>query len=158
MRATRIAAAVAALALSANAHAVEYLTEVVSDVHQADGMTAAQITERGLQCIKSSSGNAAEYVNPTIDGGTAYAIVRGSHSTMPLITTVTRSRLSVVAKDGRFKVAHTDIEILDHKYGNHMVVKQWGTGWQKTEAALAQWSAEVASCIIKQPDVSAGDW
>ena len=143
---------------SSPASAAEYLTEVVSDAHQAEGMTAQQIVERGAQCIKSTSGNASEYVTTTIDGDTAYGIVRGTHTTMPLIQVVTRSRLSVVAREGRFKVAHTDIEILDTKYGNHKVVKQWGTGWQKTEAALSAWSAEVAACILKKPEVAGGDW
>lgn len=146
------------LAVPTAASAVEYLTEVVSDVHEAEGLAANQIVERGMQCIKSTSGNASEYVTPTVDGDTVYAIVRGSHSTMPLTSTTTRSRLSVVARDGRFKVAHTDIEILDSKYGNHKVVKQWGTGWQKTETALAAWSAEVAACIVKKPEVAGGDW
>jgi hypothetical protein len=146
------------LAVPTAASAVEYLTEVTSEAHQAEGMTVQQIVDRGAQCIKSTSGNASEYVNPTVDGDTVYAIVRGSHTTMPLIEVVTRSRLSVVAREGRFKVAQTDIEILDSKYGNHRVVKQWGTGWQKTEAALAEWSAEVASCIVKKPEVAGGDW
>jgi hypothetical protein len=146
------------LAVPTAASAVEYLTEVTSEVHQAEGLAVQQIVERGAECIKSTSGNASEYVNPTLDGDTVYAIVRGSHTTMPLISVVTRSRLSVVAREGRFKVAHTDIEILDAKYGNHRVVKQWGTGWQKTEAALSAWSAEVAACIIKKPEVAGGDW
>jgi hypothetical protein len=151
-------AAMAFLIVPATANAVDYLTEVVSDVQQAPGMSATQIVDRAQNCIKSTSGNASEHVNPTVDGDTVYAIVRGSHTTMPLVSVVTRSRLSVVAREGRFKVAHTDIEILDNKYGNHQVIKQWGTGWQKTEAALSVWATEVASCIVTTPEVAGGEW
>lgn len=152
--------ALALLIVPTAASAVEYLTGVVSDVHQAEGMSATQIAERGLQCIKSTGGNSAEYVDPAIDGTTAYAIVRTSYSSM-MVNTILRSRLSVVARDGRFKVAHTDIERYYDPARTYLTIqKGWGTGWEKAQAVLQDRATEVAACVINKPSqpVAGGDW
>lgn len=146
------------IAAAPAAHAIDYLDEIVSEVHQAPGMSIEQIVERGLQCIKSTGGNAAEYIEATRDDNIAYAIVRHRHATSALSETTTRSRLSVVARDERFRVAHTDIEVISAQYGNFRLQKTWGTSWKKNEAALAAWSEKVADCILNPPDIAGGDW
>lgn len=158
MRAFMIA--VTFLAVPASANATEYLTEVVSDVQQAEGMSADQIVQRGLQCIKSTGGNSATYVDPAIDGTTAYAIVKTAYTSM-MIENIIRSRLSVIAKDGRFKVTHSDIESYNEiARGYIQIQKRWGTGWEKTQSALQERSSLVADCIVKKQEnpVVGGDW
>lgn len=150
----------AILAMSAQvAVASDYLTEVVSDVHPAEGMSANHILERGLQCIKSTGGNGATYIDPAIDGDTAYSVVKLAF-TRAMIEDMIRYRVSVVAKDGRFKVASTDIErYSDFTHGYLGIAKVWGTGWQKVEEVVKDHSAKVASCITKTQDpIAAGDW
>lgn len=150
--------ALAMLAASTAASAVEYLTEVTSDVYQAPGMSTAQIVDRGLQCIKSSSRNASEHVDPAVDGDVAYGIVRIEYSHR-LVQNIVRVRASVAAREGRFKVAHTDIERYNELARGYIGVHTgFGGGSDKVREVLADHSARIAECIVKPPEVASGDW
>ena len=161
MRMSSITAAVIAMALSTSAHAVEYLTEVTSDVHEAPGMSPAQIVDRALQCLRATSGNNADNVLPAIDGDTAYAVVITGYRLAFMVPDHVTSRITVVAKKGRFKVMHTNIEhdninpFTGKRLGVHT---QPGGGAKAIETALAERSEAVAACIIKPSEVAAGDW
>lgn len=154
---------VAVLLLAASpAFALENLTEVISDVIEAPGMTAAQIADRGAECLKSAAGNAAEVVDPARDGDTAYAVVRIEYSLM-IVKNMVRNRVSVIGKEGRFKIASTDIEYRmdsdNHNYKYNPLPKIVGSGWKKAETELRAYHAAVASCIT-QPKAAPGgdDW
>lgn len=154
-------AALALLAAPCVSHATEYLTEIVSDVHSAPGMTTAQIVDRGLQCIRSTGGNAADYVTPAIDGDVAYAVVDTEYQLAFMVQSSARSRLSVIARDERFRVTHTDIEHNERNpfTGKRMPIhKNPGGGAKPAEAAMAARSEAVAACIVKPPEVAGGDW
>ncbi len=126
-------------------------------------MTAVQIADRGMQCIKSSSGNAADKVDVSRDGDTAYAIVITRYRTGLGAPGTARSRQSVIAKDGRFKIAHSDVEQfrevkfteLDADWGP--IHGNMGGGLKQAKAALEARSAEVMACIVKPPEAAGSD-
>lgn len=141
-----------AISISSATHAAESLAEVTSEVYQADGMTKDQITSKAMQCIKSSGGNAAKSIEPAVDGDNAYAIVKTAYS-HALVAGTVRSRITVQAKDGRFRVVHTDIDNFNDFAKNYIpIYKSWGTGWQKAEAALQGWFPDVSACILKKTE------
>lgn len=151
-------AALTLLAFPIAASAADYLTEIISDVHQVPGMTTEQIVARGLQCIKSSSHNASESVEPAVDGDVAYGIVRLEYSHR-LVQNIIRVRASVAAKEGRFKVAHTDIERYNELARGYIGVHTgFGSGSDKVREVLVDHAARIADCIVKAREVAAGDW
>lgn len=141
------------MAFASTTYAAETLSEVTSEVYQAEGMTKDQINSKALQCIKSSGGNAAGAIEPAIDGDNAYAIVKTTYS-HALVSSTVRSRITVQSKDGRFKITHTDIDLFSEmaRGGYVPVYKSWGTGWQKSEEALKGWFPDVSGCILKKTD------
>ncbi len=151
----------AALALAAtHAHAVDYLTEVTSDVQQAPGMNVDQILNRALQCLQSTSGNRANVVDAAIDGDTAYAVIDTDYKFLFKVSAV-RSRISVYARDQRFKIVHTDIDngTVNPLTQNPMrVTRQAGSPANNIETALAERSTTVSSCITKPQETAASDW
>lgn len=153
-------AALVLLLAASPAFAFEDLNEVISEVIEAPSMTAPQIADRGAQCLKSAAGNAAEVVDPARDGDTAYAVVRIEYSSM-MMTSLVRNRVSVIGKDGRFKVTSTDIEYKPiggpHTYDYGPLAKIVGTGWKKAEAEIRAYHAAVAACITKPASAPGGD-
>ena len=135
------------------------LTEVVGDPIEAPGMTAVQITDRAIECMKSAASNVANLVEPLRDGDTVYAIIFTEYYTALGSASVARNRMSVFAKEGRFKIAHIDIE-----QGNPYAPNNWmpiyghaGGGAKQAKAALEARSAAVAACIVKPATVPGGD-
>ena len=160
MRASHLAV-LAFLVVPATANAIDYLTEVTSDVYQAPGMSTAQIVDRALQCIRSASGNSADNVQPAVDGDTAYAVVQTEYTYGIFTRGQARSRLAVIARDQRFRVAHTDIEGDQRNpfTGKPMQIhKTPGGGAKQAEAAMVARSDAVAACVVKKPEVAGGDW
>lgn len=146
-----------AMATSSITYASETLSEVISEVYQAEGMTKDQINNKALQCIKSSAGNAAGAVEPAIDGDSAYAIVRTGY-TKAMVSFTVRSRITVLAKDGRFKITHTDIDQFSDLANSYVpVYKSWGTGWQKAEESLKGWFPTISACLLKKPEPKEND-
>lgn len=137
--------------------AAKTLDEVASDVYVAEGKAAAEIAGRAEQCLKSASGNVADKVDPIRDGDSVFAIVITGFSHM-LLESKVRSRMTVFAKEGRFKVVHTDIEQPDELRGGMMpVYMHAGGGAKQATAALTKRSAAVADCITKPSVAPGGD-
>lgn len=63
------------------------------------------------------------------------------------------STMLVEAKDGRFRIVHSNIRSLQKSTGSarqdgfNEVHQRWGTGWDNTLTALQDMSAEVSECI-----------
>lgn len=158
MKQLQILAITGAILAIGHAGAAEQLDQVVTDVIEAPGMTAAQIGDRGLQCLKASSGNVADRVDPARDGDNAYAIVITSLKRMT-VTDQVRSRMTVISKDGRFKVAHTDIErYIDFGAGTWKPVQKYmGSGFEAVKGALQDRASAVAACIATPAPTPGGD-
>ena len=67
-----------------------------------------------------------------------------------------QSTLTLLAKDGRFKIRHTNIKYLQKSTGGSSndgymsVTKRWGTGWEDVQTELFALSKKVATCIQKK--------
>lgn len=103
---------VAAIISAGHVNSAELLREITSDVIQADGMLAADILRRGGECLRSTAGLYADRVQVLTDADTVYATLdigyQPDKDAPPLDQTI-RSRMTIIAKDGRFKITQTDI-------------------------------------------------
>lgn len=183
-RAALLLACIATPALAA-----EYLELVESPVFEAPG-TAADIVKRGQVCASRLLRNdevriadaAAGGLIPIpgasrtdgVAGGAVLVSVDPDQGVLVANSRVdyrvwggtiarnARSTVTLLAKDGRFKIQHTNIETLQKSTGNlendgYTKQGKWkGAGWEKAEAALQDVSTKLAECI-KQP-ASGADW
>jgi hypothetical protein len=160
--------------------AAEYLELVESKVYETPE-TAAEITKRGEICIARIVRNDAVRISDNVSNlsgfgqpkrstdqlsggpviissdpaaGIVVANSRVNWSRM-LSAQVTQSTVSVMSKDGRFKIQHTNIETLQLSTGyaeNDGFTRQgkWtGSSWEKVEKALQETSDKVAQCVLK---------
>lgn len=149
--------AIALLSIT-QAHAQKTLDEVIGEPVTVEGMTAAQIGDRAMQCLQSASANAADKVVPLRDGDSTYAIVVTGFSKM-LVEFMARSRMTVQAKDGRFRIVHSQIEqFVEFTHGWGPIYMHAGGGAKQAKAALDARSAAVADCITKKVEQPGGDW
>jgi len=182
-----VVALLAALA-SSSAVAAEYLEMVESPVFEAPG-AASEIVKRAQLCASRilrndevriadsaagggfipipgagktggvTGGNVLVSVDP--EQGIMVANSRIDYRAM-LTARNARSTLTLLAKDGRFKIQHTNIETLQKSTGyveNDGYTRQgkWkGAGWEKAQDALQSVSVRLAECI-KQP-AAGSDW
>jgi hypothetical protein len=153
----------------------ENLTEVESQVYETPG-TIPEITKRAKRCMLENVRNDDVKIGSTVNsdkerGGSAIADVdleggaivsnnRVDYSRMMLAHTV-KSTMTFMAKEGRFKIRHTNIESLQKNTGYmantgfRPVVKQWGTGWEAANEALVGVTEKVAQCVMKPADEKA---
>lgn len=146
--------------------APEYLTSVVSEPFQTTG-TATEIAVRAETC-------AARLLYAGVEGGelivssspaTGVVVARNSLEYRDnLVPWRIRSRMTVEARDGRFRISHGEIErYTDPAHGTQLFGgSPWGpigkwrfSGWQKAEAALIGKTGELAACIHQPASVDA---
>jgi len=90
-----------------------------------------------------------------IDGGIITANSRIDYSSNLLSHNV-KSTVSFQAKEGRFKIGHSNIEYLQkstgymHNDGYRKIVKAWGTGWGNAERELQGVTTKIADCILSK--------
>ncbi len=176
----------AALALIPTiAWSAEYLEQVESDVQEANG-TTQEITARAKTCIAQNVKNTeVRFGNSSSGGGALGFMVQGRDADRAaggdVITSIdmeqgiitanghvdykgpmgvefnVKSALTFMAKDGKFKIRHTNIEYLQkssgsmHNDGYDKVFKVWGTGWKKAEDALSPVSEKISQCVKADP-------
>lgn len=133
--------------------APDYLTSVRSEPIEAAG-TAAEIAARAETCIAQQLGSGAVggdlIVSRDVAGGVIVA--RNAVDYMDgMMNWRLRSRLTLEARDGRFRIEHTSIERFNDQAGGWAPVgKWWGSGWGKAEQALKDVSQGVAACVQGQ--------
>lgn len=102
----------------------------------------------------SSIGGSELIISEDLDGGLVVANSRIDF-TSRLIAHNLKSKVTLMAKDGRFKIKHTDIAQVQkntgytHNDGYNKIIKQWGTGWEKAQKVLEGKTTELADCIVK---------
>jgi hypothetical protein len=141
------------LALVAALVAPDYLTSVTSPVIETPG-TPAEIAARGERCMAQQLGSGRAggelIISRDIEAGVIVSRSAVNYRDGMLVWQM-RSRLTLEARDGRFRLEHTGIERFNDQSGGWSAVgKWWGSGWQKAETALKETSASVASCITAQ--------
>lgn len=147
--------------LALMALAPDYLTTVQSEVIEAQG-TPAEIAARGERCMAQQLGSGREggelIVSRDIEAGVV--VSRNAVTYMDgLLQWQMRSRLTLEARDGRFRLTHSSIERFNDQAGGWSPVgKWWGSGWQKAEMALKATSAGVAECVVNAAPGAAEAW
>jgi hypothetical protein len=94
------------------AYATEYLTEVDSEVFTTTG-TQSEITERAATCIAQTvkPGNVSTPLIISKDAAAGVIVANNGFSySQSLMNWQIRTTLTFEAKDGRFRVRHTNIE------------------------------------------------
>lgn len=101
------------------------------------------------------------FIEVDIEGGTIIANSKVDQKGF-MITRNIKSTFTLLAKEDRFKIRHTNIERVQKDSGTmrnrgYNPVGKWaGTGWKKTEKALQAVSLKVAECV--QADSGGDDW
>lgn len=166
------------------AFGAEYLEQVESEVYQTNG-SVQEISKRAKICIAQlvhndevrisdsaestgpfsfssgpghSSGvqGGSVIVDADLEAGTITANNRVDYSSKLLAHNV-KSTMTFIAKEGRFRMRHTNIEYLQkstgsmHNTGYSRVGKWWGSGWKDAEEALQGISTKVAACVQAKP-------
>lgn len=171
------------LGLPLAAAATEYLDELDGNVVQIEGVTAEEIAKRGRRCIAQiirneevqisdsssspglfgfglppSQGNVrgvtggSVIVDADVEAGLITANSRIDYTSL-LIGYNVKSTVTLMTKDGRFKIKHTNIERAQKSTGTmandgySKIVKKWGTGWEAAQNALADTTRRLNDCI-----------
>lgn len=179
--------AVMLLIVPSSTFGAEYLDEVEGEVHQTSGTTKeistrvktciAQIVRNDEVRISDSTSGTGPFagltggsgsghsggvqggqvlVDANIEGGVITANNRVDY-TSKLLSHNVKSTMTVLIKEGRFKIRHTNIEHLQkntgsmHNTGYSRVGKWWGSGWKDVEEALQGISTKVATCVQTGP-------
>lgn len=144
-------------ATSAAAH--EYLTSVISQVYQAQG-TQKEIAQRASICIAQNLApgtiDAQLVISQDLDNGIIVARNATTHGSFPVFKI--RSRLTLEARDGRFRIDQTGLERFNEMNGNGWgpIGKWWGSQWKSAETAFDLSAASVAQCVMSAP--KRDDW
>lgn len=155
----RHSCAVIALAAPASpAAAAEYLTEVTSQVYQSPG-TPKELATRASTCIaqnlRPGTVNAQQIVSSDLDNGIIVAQNALRFGSLP--EWQIRSRFTFEAREGRFRISQTGLEMLNDMAGGWGPIgKWWGSPWKKAEATFTASAAAVAQCVMSGP--KRDDW
>jgi hypothetical protein len=138
--------------LSAPAVANEYLTSVASEVYQTTG-TQREIATRASTCISQHlSGGTVDaqlIISSDLDGGTIVA--RNAIDQGGLMRWQLRSRFTVEARDGRFRIEQTALERFNQ--GRWGPIGKWtGSQWRSAEVAFKASADAVARCVTSSRD------
>ena len=153
-----VATAILLAALASPASAADYLTEVTSQVYQAQG-TPKEIATRASICIaqtlRPGAVNAPQIVSSDLENGIIVAQNALRFGSLP--EWQIRSRFTFEAREGRFRISQTGIEMFNDMGGGWGPIgKWWGSPWKKAEAAFAGSADAVARCVIAGP--KRDDW
>ena len=154
----------AAAMVSGPAIAAEYPETVQSPVFESAG-DHMMLAKRAATCLAQNTGLSGQAIQSDLDGGTVVGASLFSYSQGGIPWSV-RSTLTVEAKDGRFRLTHTN---LTQKQGGPAVASGWSifngsvdhssegewirvgrwrfSGSDKVEAAAQALSLRVATCI-----------
>jgi hypothetical protein len=155
MKVIVIAATAIAVASSPAHAAAKYLDSVESPVFQTSGDHQA-ISKRALTCIaqiiKPGFIDAPTVKSSDLDAGIIVAN-NGFDYSDNFSKTPVRTTLTFEARDGRFKITHSDIEqFIDPKFGfssGWMRVGAWaGSGSKRIEQRAQEISAKLADCVM----------
>lgn len=154
----RVAAVIVLAALASPAAAAEYLTEVTSQVYQTPG-TPKEIATRAQTCIaqnlRSGTVNAPQIVSSDLDNG--IVVAQNALRFTQLNDWQIRSRFTFEARDGRFRISQTGLEMFNDMGGGWGGIgKWWGSPWKKAEATFKASANAVAACVIAGPKKE--DW
>lgn len=135
----------------------DHLTEVVGPVVEREG-AASDIAAAARRCVAENLGSGRSGGDLILSDADNTIIARNAVSYRDgLMTWQVRSRLTVEARDGRFRISQTSLERLNDASGGWSPIGKWrGSGWQKAEQAFADSARSVEDCIARSP--TSDDW
>lgn len=148
-----------AIAAATSAQAAEYLTEVASEVYQAEGSTR-EIATRAQTCMSQHLASGVTggqlIINADLDGGIIVANSAIEYGSLPRWKI--RSRFTFEARDGRFRIQQTNLERFNDQFnvGWNAIGKWTGSQWREAETAFVASAATVAQCV--QTGSRRDDW
>ncbi len=127
---------------------------IISDSRKSLGLFGGKIGGGDSDVESSNIQGGGIFISTDIEEGTIIAKNRVDYRAKFLEYNA-KSTLKFLAKDGRFKIKHTNIQNLQKKTGYMAnsgysnVFVQWGSGWQAVEKALNGVSTKIAKCVQK---------
>lgn len=154
----RVCAVIMLAWLASPAAAAEYLTSVESQVYQTPG-TPKEIATRASTCIaqnlRSGTVNAPQIVSSDLDNGVIVAQNALRFGSLP--EWQIRSRFTFEAREGRFRISQTGLEMFNDMAGGwNGIGKWWGSPWKKAQATFEASATAVAACVMSGP--KRDDW
>jgi hypothetical protein len=151
------AVALFAVAGAGPAVAAEYLTVVTSEVYQTPG-TPKEIATRASTCISqhlaAGTTDAQLIISSDLDGGTIVARSALEYGSLPRWKI--RSRFTLEARDGRFRIEQTNLERFNEMGGGWGPIGKWtGSQWKKANETFVASATDVARCVIDGPNKAA---
>nr|WP_314437616.1 hypothetical protein [uncultured Brevundimonas sp.] len=142
---------------AAEAQQREYLTEVVGDAVEANG-TAEEITGRARRCIAENLGSGVVGGELIVSDANNVIVARSASTYIDrMVTWQVRSRLTVEAREGRFRITQSGLERFNSMSGGWSGIGKWrGSGWERAEQAFKATSAAVQACVTQQ--AKSDDW
>jgi hypothetical protein len=143
---------------AAPALAAEYLTVVTSEVYQAVG-APKELATRASTCISQhlapGTTDSQLIISSDLDGGVIVARSALEYGSLPRWKI--RSRFTLEAREGRFRIEQTNIERFNDMAGGWGPIGKWsGSQWKKADETFAASASVVARCVIDGP--KRGDW
>lgn len=154
--------------ISITANAADLLDKVESPVYQTAG-TPAQITTKAKACMAEILKN-DNIGNSTTQSLFSYAddskLVATSRFeyTYLLLRQSLQSKIIFEAKEGRFRITHTDIGYkqvetngllawgasVTSVTGHQPIAKVWGTGYEEAEKQINALDSRIADCVMNE--------
>lgn len=160
MSALKITSAIAIGGMAVtSAQAAEYLTEVTSEVYQAQG-TTSEIAARARTCMSQHLASGVTggelIISADLDGGVIVANSAIEYGSLPRWKI--RSRFTFEARDGRFRIQQTNLERFNDQFnvGWNAIGKWGGSQWRGAESAFVESAANVAQCV--RTETHRDDW
>lgn len=148
-----------AVMASSPAQAAEYLTEVTSEVYQTQG-TTSEIAARARTCISQHLASGVTggelIISADLDAGIIVANSAIEYGSLPRWKI--RSRFTLEARDGRFRIQQTNLERFNDQFnvGWNAIGKWAGSQWHGAETAFVASAATVAQCV--RTETRRDDW
>lgn len=145
--------------VATNAQAAEYLTEVSSEVYQAQG-TTNEIAARARTCMSQHLASGVTggelIISADMEAGIIVANSAIEYGSLPRWKI--RSRFTFEAREGRFRIQQTNLERFNDQFnvGWNAIGKWSGSQWRGAEAAFVASAATVARCV--QTGARRDDW
>jgi hypothetical protein len=128
--------------------AAEYLTEVTSEVYQADG-TPREIAQRANTCISQHLAPGTTDMQLIVSSDLENGVIVARNAVEyrdGLVQWQIRSTLTFEAREGRFRIAQRNLERFNRSWGP---IGKWsGSSWKKAEQAFLGPANAVAQCVM----------
>ncbi len=148
----------------ANSGGVKTIFTATSPVHEVPDATPRAVIEKAVACtstiVTTRSQETPLFSTQDPDSGLLVANIRVEYYAA-LTQRVVQSRLTIEAREGRFRMTHSDMRnsVGSSPADLHLLTKIWGTSWERSIKELSDTSEKIAACIKSSAEPKkAEDW